>query len=302
MSTADKLATQRAADARRLAPSPPPAEPEFRRVGGRGGRGGRWNSGALDLRPAARTNDDALSRTNRAETATAVQRETEEKETEVKAAETAARNDRLVAAVRVALDARGASFDVFANVSSQFKDGRIAASAYLAKVSAMGIELELVKELARLMPDANEQRRTELFRAIAARERVAARTAPRNENGGTDSVDAAAALLFGGGNANGSSGKGLGPPTWDCPACTFRNQAASARCDVCDGARGGVGAPAAAGAAGPGSDPGARGGGKGGKGKKKAKGTKISLTAVGGAGVGGLDEFIPGREKAAWGT
>ena len=50
------------------------------------------------------------------------------------------------------------------------------------------------------------------------------------------------------------------------------------------------------------TDPGARGGGKGGKGKKKAKGTKISLTAVGGAGVGGLDEFIPGREKAAWGT
>jgi hypothetical protein len=118
-------------------------------------------------------------------------------------------------------------------------------------------------------------------------------------------VDAAAALLFGGGNANDAgkgSSSGLGPATWDCPACTFRNQAASARCDVCDGARGGAGVSAAAGAAGPGSDPGARGGGKGGKGKKKAKGTKISLTAVGGAGVGGLDEFIPGREKAAWGT
>jgi hypothetical protein len=310
MSTADKLAMQRSADARRLAPSPPPAEPEFRRVGGRGGRGGRWNSNALDLRPADGRTEPALSRTNEAEAARSETEHTSRVATEEKAAETAARNDRLVAAVRAALERRGASFDVFANVSSQFKDGKIAASAYLAKVSAMGIDLEHVKELARLMPDENEQRRMELFRAIAARERVAARTEPKNKNGGTDSVDAAAALLFGGGNANdagkGSSGKGsssgLGPPTWDCPACTFRNQAASARCDVCDGARGGVGVSAAAGAAGPGSDPGARGGGKGGKGKKKAKGTKISLTAVGGAGVGGLDEFIPGREKAAWGT
>ena len=75
--------------------------------------------------------------------------------------------------MRASLDARGASFEVFANVSSRFKEGRLSGAAYLAKVTAMGLEAEHVKELASLMPD--EALRLELRRAIAAGERARAR-------------------------------------------------------------------------------------------------------------------------------
>jgi hypothetical protein len=198
--------------------------------------------------------------------------------------------------VRASLDARGASFEVFANVSSQFKERRLSGAAYLAKVTAMGLEAEHIKELASLMPD--EALRLELRRAIAAGERARA----RKEGGDASSVDAAAALLFGGNNrGRAESSSASSSKTWDCPSCTFRNQAASVQCDVCDGARA-VGAARGDGAGASGPAPGGGGGGKGGKGKKKARGAKISLTAVGGTGVGGLDAFIPGREKAVWGA
>ena len=232
MSTADKLAMKRAADARRLAPAagPGPAErerePAFRRVGG------RWNSGALDLGTETKKKAVAAKSKSTAETD-----ETETVSSEVsEAADFAARNDRLVAGVRASLDARGASFEVFANVSSRFKEGRLSGAAYLAKVTAMGLEAEHVKELASLMPD--EALRLELRRAIAAGERARAR-----KEGGEASVDAAAALLFGG-NARGraESSSASSSKTWDCPSCTFRNQAASAQCDMCDGARAGGGA------------------------------------------------------------
>jgi hypothetical protein len=304
MSTADKLAMKRAADARRLAPGAPPPEPAFRRVGG------RWNSGALDLERANEalgtggsekgidTKKKAPSTAAKSATAETETAETARVERE-KAADFAARNDRLVAGVRASLDARGASFEVFANVSSRFKEGGLSGAAYLAKVTAMGLETEHVKELASLMPD--EKLRLELRRAIAAGERARA----RKEGGGDASVDAAAALLFGGnaekGRDDDKSSVASSSKTWDCPSCTFRNQAASARCDVCDGARGG-GAARGDGAGASGPAPGGGGGGKGGKGKKKARGAKISLTAVGGTGVGGLDAFIPGREKAVWGA
>ena len=297
MSTADKLAMKRAADARRLAPASPPPEPALARVGA---RGGRRNSGALDLGRGAR--DDRVARDDGDETrtheTTAHVREAEDERNASRAAETAARNDRLVAAVRAALDARGASFEVFGNVSSQFKDGRLSGAAYFAKVTAMGLETEHVKELAALMPD--EARRLELRKAIAAGERARAR-----KDGGVASVDAAAALLFGARTENGSSAASssfAATATWDCPSCTFRNQATSARCDVCDAPRAGGSAAGGSAPAAVGLDPGGGAGGKAGKGKKKAKGTKISLTAVGGTGVGGLDEFIPGRERAAWGA
>ena len=299
MSTADKLAMKRAADARRLAPAAGPAErerePAFRRVGG------RWNSGALDLGTETNANANEAIRKSDTKKKAAAAKSAAETETETvseevsEAADFAARNDRLVAGVRASLDARGASFEVFANVSSRFKEGRLSGAAYLAKVTAMGLEAEHVKELASLMPD--EALRLELRRAIAAGERARAR-----KEGGEASVDAAAALLFGG-NARGraESSSASSSKTWDCPSCTFRNQAASAQCDVCDGARaGGAARGDGAGASGPAA--GGGGGGKGGKGKKKARGAKISLTAVGGTGVGGLDAFIPGREKAVWGA
>jgi len=296
MSAADKLAMKRAADARRLAPGAP-AEPPFRRVGG------RWNSGALDLGTGANANaneaggsrgsDEKKKAAAKVETAREIEAETARLS---EAADVAARNDRLVAGVRASLDARGASFEVFANVSSQFKERRLSGAAYLAKVTAMGLEAEHVKELASLMPD--EALRLELRRAIAAGERARA----RKEGGDASSVDAAAALLFGGNNrGRAESSSASSSKTWDCPSCTFRNQAASAQCDVCDGARA-VGAARGDGAGASGPAPGGGGGGKGGKGKKKARGAKISLTAVGGTGVGGLDAFIPGREKAVWGA
>ena len=109
-------------------------------------------------------------------------------------------------------------------------------------------------------------------------------------------VDAAAAMPL----ASGAGGRG----EWDCPACAFRNAAASARCDVCDGAR--AGGAGRGGGGGAGAEPsgdreGASGGGGGGK-TRSGRGVKVSLTAVGGGGVGNLDAFIPGRNAPAWGS
>ena len=71
------------------------------------------------------------------------------------------------------------------------------------------------------------------------------------------------------------------------------------RCDVCDGLRPGaaVGPVVGGGALSSG------GGGGGGK-KGKVKGRKVSLTAVGGGGVRGIDEIVnPGRSsRSAWGA
>ena len=110
-------------------------------------------------------------------------------------------------------------------------------------------------------------------------------------------MDAAAAILFGGSRRDENE--------WDCPACTFHNGGSNVRCDVCDGLRPGaaigpvVGAPAGVGGGG------SAGGGGGGGGKRKVKkGKTVSLTAVGGSGVGGIDDLVdPGRSsRSAWGA
>ena len=183
---------------------------------------------------------------------------------------------------------------MFSNLSAQFKDGRIGAPAYLGKITAMGVDVESVAELAARMPDG--EKRAALERAVAAAERVESRgngLSGGGPSGGSSSVRAAAAMLF---------GATPNDAEWDCPACTFHNAATNARCDVCDGSRPGTEARGSAG----GSSGGAGGSAipnanAGGSKKGKKKGTTISLTAVGGGGVGGLDAFIPGQKRSAWG-
>ena len=323
------FARRAASDARKLAPAssapprpPPPTADDFPSMGGgaatgggfvavgkksRDGGGGRWsNGGGVDF-PSSGTGSSSSGNRNEGAKPSkkAAARAAAEAEAAAEAAAAAAmRNDQLVARVRTQLDAHGASFEVFANLSAQFKDGRVGAAAYLGKITAMGVDVDSVAELAALMPDG--EKRAALERAVAAAERVKSRgnglSGGGGGGGGSSSVDAAAAMLFG---AAASDVRAPAAAAWDCPACTFHNAATNARCDVCDGSRPGTGTRSAGG----GSSGGATGAGAGGsrsianaggrKGKKK--GTTISLTAVGGGGVGGLDAFIPGQNRPAWG-
>lgn len=217
---------------------------------------------------------------------------------EAAASEVAARSDALVARVRRTLDAKGGSFNSFASLSSQFKNGQCSASSYVAKLRVMGLDLAIVNELAALMPDGDK--RGELERAAAA----AARLMGGGGGGGGDTLGEARAILFGAGKRD--------EDAWDCPACTFHNAGGNVRCDVCDGLRPGaavgpvVGAAASSGEGGTSGGSGGSGsvsGGGGGK-KGKLKGRKVSLTAVGGGGVRGIDDIVdPGRSlRSAWGA
>ena len=109
-------------------------------------------------------------------------------------------------------------------------------------------------------------------------------------------MGAAAAILFGAGKRDENA--------WDCPACTFHNAGGNVRCDVCDGLRPGAAVGPVVGGAASSSGGGAAvsGGGRGKKGK--VKGRKVSLTAVGGGGVRGIDDIVdPGRSsRSAWGA
>ena len=332
----DRRREAAAADARRLAPaSSGPARSSGGRGGARWGRGGvisvdfddDFPPGPSRARGGRGAGGKEAASAEAAEAAAAAS---------ASASAAATRDDRVVADIRASLEAHGASFDVFSNLSAQFRDARVSAPAYLGKVRAMGVALADVAALAALMP-AGDEKRDALERAVEAARRVDSRRKPAEgggfgsgsgegvvtgerpggEGGGGSSaggrnlarggigrggaVDAAAAML---GIASGAGGSG---GEWDCPACTFRNAAASARCDVCDGARAGGGGGGGA-AAGAGAEParrghreGASGGGGGGK-KRSGRGVKVSLTAVGGGGVGNLDAFIPGRNAPAWGS
>lgn len=302
MNKASQVAAKREKDARRLAPSggcnngnfgpgggahaSSGAQPgaAFTQVG-TAKRGGRWNSWSLDV---GSLNEGASGTQAKAPSKKALQQAEEDKEKQASAsADLAARNDRLVASIRDSLTKHGALFEVFLNLSTQFKDGRINALGYLGKVTAMGIESGLTKELANLMPDKTRQQ--ELFKAITVSERVKKKDA----NSG-NSVSDAAALLFGGSNNSKDSTSTSQP--WDCVSCTFRNDGSNVRCDVCDGVRGGSNNSGSGSSSG-GGKPNAVGGKKNGK-----KGVKISLTGIGGVGVNSLDKFIPGKEKSAWGS
>ena len=75
---------------------------------------------------------------------------------------------------------------------------------------------------------------------------------------------------------------------------------------MCDGLRPGaaVGPVVGGGASSSGGGGAVAGGGGGGGKKGKVKGRKVSLTAVGGGGVRGIDEIVdPGRSsRSAWGA
>ena len=75
---------------------------------------------------------------------------------------------------------------------------------------------------------------------------------------------------------------------------------------MCDGLRPGaaVGPVVGGGASSSGGGGAVSGGGGGGGKKGKVKGRKVSLTAVGGGGVRGIDEIVdPGRSsRSAWGA
>ena len=109
-------------------------------------------------------------------------------------------------------------------------------------------------------------------------------------------MGAAAAILFGAGKRDENA--------WDCPACTFHNAGGNVRCDVCDGLRPGAAVGPVVGGAASSSGGGAAVSGGGGGKKGKVKGRKVSLTAVGGGGVRGIDEIVdPGRSsRSAWGA
>lgn len=261
-------------------------------------RGGRWNSGALGIGVPDRDGNMPTNTNGKGPSKKAVQQAQEQADAfAINAADRAARNDRLVSSVRTALDKHGASFEVFVNLSTQFKDGRITGIGYLTKVTAMGVRSGEIKELASLMPDFGKQQ--ELFKAIVVSERVR-----RKDEGVGSSIDAAAALLFGNartGNNSSTTGSTDGNgnrndtnnnSVWNCVSCTFRNEASKVRCDVCDFPAMGGGVRTSTG-----EELGV--GGK--KQGKKGKGVKISLTAVGGVGVNFLDKFIGGKEKSAWG-
>ena len=221
---------------------------------------------------------------------------------EAAAADVAARSDALVTRVRQILDANakpGATFNAFAALSSQFKNGQCAAPSYVAKLKVMGLDLAIIDELAALMPGGDKRTALEKASAAAARLSGGGGMGGGGSRGGVESVDAAAAILFGGSKKDEND--------WDCPACTFHNGGSNVRCDVCDGFRPGaavgpvVGAAAAVGGGG-GSAGGGGGGGK--RGGKVKKGKTVSLTAVGGSGVGGIDDLVdPGRSsRSAWGA
>ena len=109
-------------------------------------------------------------------------------------------------------------------------------------------------------------------------------------------MGAAAAILFGAGKRDENA--------WDCPACTFHNAGGNVQCDVCDGLRPGAAVGPVVGGAASSSGGGAAVSGGGGGKKGKVKGRKVSLTAVGGGGVRGIDDIVdPGRSsRSAWGA
>ena len=207
---------------------------------------------------------------------------------EAGASEVAARSDELVARVRRTLDAKGGSFDSFASLSSQFKSGQCSASSYVAKLRVMGLDLPIVNELAALMPDGDKRR--ELERAAAA----AARLMGGGGAAAAGGVQRAAAILFGAGKrtkTRGLSRVHLSQRRRE--RAVRRVRRAEARC-------GGRATGGAASSSGGGAAVSGGGGGK----KGKVKGRKVSLTAVGGGGVRGIDDIVdPGRSsRSAWGA
>ena len=282
-------------------PKPPPAKQVtigggFKQVGKKAK--GQWSMGggshASAPAPAPAPNQPPSKKAQ-------VKAQADERAVEAAAADVAARSDALVTRVRQILDANakpGATFNAFAALSSQFKNGQCAAPSYVAKLKVMGLDLAIIDELAALMPDGDKRTALEKASAAAARLGGGGGMGGGGSRGGVDSVDAAAAILFGGSKRDEND--------WDCPACTFHNGGSNVRCDVCDGLRPGaavgpvVGAPAGVG--GGGSAGGGGGGGK--RGGKVKKGKTVSLTAVGGSGVGGIDDLVdPGRSsRSAWGA
>ena len=96
----------------------------------------------------------------------------DERAVEAAAADVAARSDALVTRVRQILDANakpGATFNAFAALSSQFKNGQCAAPSYVAKLKVMGLDLAIIDELAALMPDGDKRTALEKASAAAAR-------------------------------------------------------------------------------------------------------------------------------------
>ena len=268
----------------------------FERVVSKRGKG-RWSAadGGLAMSSAAPTAAPPPPRSSKK-----AQAKTEEDASlakEAADAEVAARSDALVARVRRTLDAKGGSFNSFASLSSQFKSGQCSGASYVAKLRVMGLDLAIVNELAALMPDGDK--RDELERAAAAAARLMGGGVGGGGGGaGGDSIGAAAAIMFGAGKRDGNA--------WDCPACTYHNAGGNVRCDVCDGLRPGaaVGPVVGGGASSSGGGGAVSGGGGGGGKKGKVKGRKVSLTAVGGGGVRGIDEIVdPGRSsRSAWGA
>ena len=226
----------------------------------------------------------------------------DERAVEAAAADIAARSDALVTRVRQILDANakpGATFNAFAALSSQFKNGQCTAPSYVAKLKVMGLDLTIIDELAALMPDGDKRTALEKASAAAARLSGGGGMGGGSRGPGVDSVDAAAAILFGGSRRDEND--------LDCPACTFHNGGSNVRCDVCDGLRPGAAVGPVVGAAAGVRDGGSAGGGGGGGGKrggKIKKGKTVSLTAVGRSGVGGIDDLVdPGRSsRSAWGA
>ena len=271
---------------------PPPARDvsigtsKFERVGKAPKGKGRWSAADGGLAVSAPTSAPPPSRPSKKAQVKAEEDATAKKE--AGASEVAARSDELVARVRRTLDAKGGSFDSFASLSSQFKSGQCSASSYVAKLRVMGLDLPIVNELAALMPDGDKRR--ELERAAAAARLMG------GGSGGGDSLGAAAAILFGAGKRDENA--------WDCPACTFHNAGGNVRCDVCDGLRPGAAVGPVVGGAASSSGGGAAVSGGGGGKKGKVKGRKVSLTAVGGGGVRGIDDIVdPGRSsRSAWGA
>jgi hypothetical protein len=246
------------------------------------------------------------------------------------------RNDRVVADIRASLEAHGASFDVFSNLSAQFRDARVSAPAYLGKVRAMGVALADVAALAALMP-AGDEKRDALERAVEAARRVDSRRKPAEGGFGSGSGEGVVSGERPGGEGGGgvfrgrrrgARGGGSGAAArWTlrrrCSASRRAREGAGvsgtaprvrsetpprARGATCATARARAGAGAGERRRGAGAEParrghreGASGGGGGGK-KRSGRGVKVSLTAVGGGGVGNLDAFIPGRNAPAWGS
>ena len=204
----------------------------FERVVSKRGKG-RWSAADGGLAASAPTSTPTPSRPSKKAQAKA-EEDAAAKEAAA-ASEVAARSDALVARVRRTLDAKGGSFNSFASLSSQFKNGQCSASSYVAKLRVMGLDLAIVNELAALMPDGDK--RGELERAAAAAARLMG-----GGGGGGDSLGEAAAILFGAKQTRDED-------AWDCPACTFHNAGGNVRCDVCDGCARRGGRPVAGGGA-----------------------------------------------------